>query len=58
MEKQWEAMTTEERQEAMFDKWLNPEGVTYNSSQAEKDYKARVTRLKNIIQLRNRTGCR
>ncbi len=52
MEKQWEAMTTEERQEAMFDKWLNPEGVTYNSSQAEKDYKARVTRLKNIIQLR------
>lgn len=52
MEKQWEAMTTDERQEAMFAKWLEPGGVTYVNAEAEKDYKARVTRLKDIIQLK------
>ena len=53
MDKLWKDMNADERQEAMFDKWLNPEGVAYASPQAEQDYKARATRLKDIIQLKH-----
>ncbi|MCJ7606174.1 MAG: hypothetical protein MUO19_09130, partial [Dehalococcoidales bacterium] len=52
MEKQWEAMTADEKQEAMFAKWLAPEGVTFANAEAEKQYKASVTRIKDVIQLK------
>ena len=52
MEKQWEAMTTSERQEAMFDRWLSPAKATFTDPQAEKDYRARVNRLKDVVQLK------
>jgi hypothetical protein len=54
MEKQWQDMTRDERQEAMFAKWLSPEGQEYASPEAEKEYKARVTRIKDIVQLKKK----
>ncbi|MEE8413490.1 MAG: uroporphyrinogen decarboxylase family protein [Dehalococcoidales bacterium] len=52
MEKKWEEMNSDERQEEMFAKWLSPEGVEFVSPEAEKQYKARVTRIKDAIQLK------
>jgi hypothetical protein len=52
MEKEFEAMTADEKQEALFAQWLSPAGVEYENAEAEKAYKARVTRLKDIIQLK------
>ena len=52
MEKTWDLMSADERQEAMFQSWLSPQGVKFVNAQAEKSYKARVTRLKDVIQLK------
>ena len=48
-------MTSEEKQEALFQGWLSPkdpEGndVKFQSPEAEKAYKARITRIKDSIQ--------
>ncbi len=48
----WEALTPDERMERRFDAWLSPPGVEFASPQAETDYKARVTRFKQAIQLK------
>ncbi len=45
-------MTREEKQEAFFAKWVSPEGAKFASPQAEKDYKARATRIKDAIQMK------
>ena len=52
MEKKWEEMTPDEKQEALFQKWITPAGAKFASPQAEKDYKARATRIKDAIQLK------
>jgi len=52
MEKKWEEMSAEEKQEAMFQKWLSPLGVEFTSANAEKVYKERVTRIKDAVQLK------
>jgi len=57
MEKKWEEMSSEEKQEALFQKWLSPkdpEGkdLKFQSPQAEKAYKERVTRIKDAIQMK------
>ena len=52
MEKKWEEMSADERQEAVFAKWISPEGVEFASPEAEKAYKERATRLKDAIQLK------
>ncbi len=52
MEKKWEEMTPEERNESLIDKWMNPEGAEYSSPDAEKVYKERVTRFLDAIQLK------
>lgn len=52
MEKKWEELTPEEKQEALFQKWLSPENVEFVSPAAEKAYKERVTRIKDAIQLK------
>jgi len=52
MEKQWEEMTSDERQEALFEKWISPEGVTYASPEAEKAYKEKATRIKDAVQMK------
>jgi len=57
MEKQWEDMSSDERQEAQLQKWMlpkDPEGkdLKFQSPQAEKAFKERATRLKDAIQLK------
>jgi uroporphyrinogen-III decarboxylase len=57
MEKKWEEMSPEEKQEALFQRWLSPkdpEGkdLKFQSPQAEKTYKERATRIKDAIQMR------
>ena len=52
MEKEWEELSPDERQEDLFERWLSPLGVEFASPQAEKAYKERVNRLKDAIQLK------
>ena len=52
MEKKWEELTPDEKQEALFQKCLSTEGIEFASPQAEKAYKERATRLKDAIQLK------
>jgi uroporphyrinogen-III decarboxylase len=57
MAKQWAEMTSEERQEALFAQWMAPkdaEGkdLKFQSPQTEKDYKGRITRIKDAIQMK------
>jgi len=41
-----------QNQEAQFDTWLSGKGIPFASPEAEADYKARVTLLKDAIQLK------
>jgi hypothetical protein len=57
MEKQWEEMTADEKQEVQFQKLLapkDPEGndIKFQSTEAEAAYKASITRIKDAIQLK------
>jgi len=57
MEKKWEEMSSDEKQEALFQGWLSPkdpEGndIKFQSPEAEKAYKERVNRLIDAIQLK------
>jgi hypothetical protein len=57
MEKRWEEMTADEKQEAQFQKLLRPkdhEGndFKFQSPEAEDNYKAAITRIKDAIQLK------
>jgi len=52
MEKKWEEMSSDEKQEALFARWISPEGVKFASAEAEKLYKERTTRFRDAIQLR------
>ncbi len=54
MEKQWEDMSSDEKQEALFARWMSPEGVEFVSPEAEKAYKERTTRFKDAIQLKKK----
>jgi len=44
-EKKWDQLTPEEKREARFKHWLDAPGVKFHSPDAEKLYKARVTRI-------------
>ena len=46
------ASSPDEKQEAMFNSWLSPQGVDFVSPEAEKLYKERVTRVKDAVQLK------
>ena len=52
MAKQWNEMTSDEKQEALFAKWISPDGAKFASPQAEADYKARATRIKDAVQMK------
>jgi uroporphyrinogen-III decarboxylase len=54
MEKKWEEMSSDEKQEARFQRWISPEGVTFASPEAERLYKERATRIKDAIQLKKK----
>jgi uroporphyrinogen-III decarboxylase len=50
-EEKWAELSPEERREERFRRWLSPPGVKFSSSEAEKGYKARVTRFIKAIKL-------
>jgi hypothetical protein len=57
MEKKWEEMSADEKQEAQFQKLLapkDPEGndLQFQSPEAEADYKASINRIKDAVQLK------
>jgi hypothetical protein len=59
MEKKWEEMSPDEKQEAQLQKWLSPkdpEGndIPFQSPQAEKAFNERATRLKDAIQMKKK----
>jgi hypothetical protein len=51
MEKKWEEMSAEEKREARFEDWFSPQGVQFQSPEAEASYKANITRLRDAVLL-------
>jgi hypothetical protein len=51
MEKKWPGMSWQEKREERFKRWLSPPGATFDSPEAEKAYKERVTRFIKAIKL-------
>ncbi len=49
--KKWEDLTWKEKREVRFQRWLNPKNVEFVSPEAEKQYKARVTRFIKAIKI-------
>jgi uroporphyrinogen-III decarboxylase len=57
MEKKWEAMSPDEKQEAQFQKLMNPKdpqgnALKFQSPKAEAGYKASITRIMDAVQLK------
>ena len=52
MAKQWQEMTPAEKRADLCDKWLNPPGAKFDSPKAEKEYKARVQRLLDALNMK------
>jgi hypothetical protein len=57
MEKKWEEMSADEKQEAQFQKLLKPKDpqgndLKFQSPEAEASYKASITRIKDAVQLK------
>jgi hypothetical protein len=52
MEKKWEEMSREERQEAWFERWMAGEDLEFKSPEAKAKYQRRITRVKDAIQLK------
>jgi hypothetical protein len=49
--KKWEEMTWQEKREERFKRWLSPKNVKFVSKEAERLYKARVTRFIKAIKM-------
>jgi hypothetical protein len=59
MEKEWGELSPDEKQEALFQRWLSPKDpggndLKFQSPEAESSYKERLTRIKDAIQLKKR----
>jgi hypothetical protein len=59
MEKDWGELSPDEKQEALFQRWLSPKDpggndLKFQSPEAESSYKERLTRIKDAIQLKKR----
>ncbi|MFC2045808.1 uroporphyrinogen decarboxylase family protein [Chloroflexota bacterium] len=52
MEKKWADLSPEEKKEARLKTWLSASGVNFTSQEAYKLYQERVTRLINVINLK------
>ncbi|MDH4269954.1 MAG: uroporphyrinogen decarboxylase, partial [Dehalococcoidia bacterium] len=57
MEKKWEEMSSDEKQEELFARWISPKDpqgndLKFQSPQAEKTYRERITRIKDAIQMK------
>src|SRR5512136_1736342 len=49
--KKWSEMTWQEKRDERFKRWLSPKNVKFVSKEAEKLYKARVTRFIKAIKM-------
>ncbi|MBN1177140.1 MAG: hypothetical protein JXA51_05615 [Dehalococcoidales bacterium] len=47
----WAELTWQQKRDLRLDKWTNGEGIKFDSPQAEKDYKARATRLAKAAKM-------
>ncbi len=45
-------LSPEEKLERMFESWLSPQRIDFISSDAEKAYRERVTRIKDVLELK------
>jgi hypothetical protein len=52
MKKQWAELTPEEKRQKRFEQWLSPSKANFSSPEAERAYKERVTRLINVLQVK------
>lgn len=52
MDKNWENMTPDEKQEFLFQSWASPQGAEFASPASQKNYQERVTRIKDAVQLK------
>ncbi len=52
MAKQWEEMTPAEKRADLDGKWMSPLEAKYNSAEAEKEYKARVQRILDAVNMK------
>lgn len=52
IEQKWAELTSEQKREKRFKRWLEAPGVKFASREAEKTYKERVTRLSNALLLK------
>ncbi len=52
MNKDWSAMTPEEKREDRIQRWLSTEGLKFNSPAAQQKYVERTTRLRDAILLK------
>src|SRR5512139_2529346 len=50
-EAEWTDLSSEERREQRFKRWLSPPNVKFSSPNAEQGYKARVARFITAIKL-------
>jgi hypothetical protein len=51
MENSWKEMSSAEKREARFQKWLAAEGIQFENPQAETNYRAAIERFKNVAFL-------
>jgi hypothetical protein len=52
MDANWRSLSPDQKMEHRFAQWLSPQGVEFENGEAEAAYKARVTRLRDAIELR------
>jgi uroporphyrinogen-III decarboxylase len=52
MERQWSELSPYEKREERFKRWLSANDVLFNSPEAERLYRKRVTRLIDVIRLK------
>jgi len=57
MEKKWEEMSAEEKQEVLFERWATPKDpqgndLKFSSPESGKNYKDRITWMKDAIQMK------
>jgi len=50
-EMSWKSLSSGERREERFKRWLSPPNIKFSSPEAERGYKARVTRFIKVIKL-------
>jgi len=47
----WAKLTWQQKRDLRLEKWINGEGIKFDSPEAEKNYKARATRLAKAVKM-------